>query len=267
MIIDFHTHTFPDKIAKTSIAKLSGLGNIKAYGEATESDLIRKMDKSKIDISVSLNIATKVTQVETINRYCASNTNKRIIFFGTMHQDYENIEEEIDFLARNGIKGIKMHPEFQTFFPSDKKMFRLYQKLCEHNMVIVFHSGKEEFVKNDYNYSSPEQFSIIHKQFPDLKMVLAHFGGHSSFEECKKYIFGKNIFVDTSYELDGTNSFLIDELLNYHSENMIVYGSDYPWRDPCSYIELIKKHRLSPEIKSKILYENGAKLLGLSETL
>lgn len=261
MIIDFHTHIFPDSIAEYAINKLSAMGGIKAHGLATEDDLERKMNESGVDYSVILSIATKTEQVEVINRYNISRKNPKLVFFGAMHQDYPDYEREIDFIYRNGIRGIKMHPEFQNFLPSDKKLFPLYKALSDRNMIILFHSGKEEFVKKEYYNSHPEQFSIVHETFPDLKMILAHLGGHDMIEEAVKYILGKNIYVDISYDLSEKNLSLLNTLLKYHNEDLILYGSDWPWKNLDEYLTLIKSAEISENIMKKILGINAFNLL------
>jgi len=263
LIIDFHTHTFPETIAAYALKKLTDLGKIKPFGLATEKDLSEKMLDAGIDKSVILNIATKVEQVEVINRYCINKENDSLIFFGAMHQDYANYSEEVNFLYKNGIKGIKMHPEFQGFFPSDKKLYPLYKALSDNAMIIVFHSGKEEFFEKDEYFSHPKHFAAIHEDFPDLKMVLAHFGAHGMFEEAKELIFGKKIFVDISFDLTKNNISLLNQLLQFHSEDYILYGSDWPWRDLKEYFHLVESADISKTVLSKILGDNARKLLAL----
>ena len=66
MIIDFHTHTFPEKIAAQTIAYLSEKGNTKPYREGTLSALIETQKQSGVDISVVLPVATLPKQVESV---------------------------------------------------------------------------------------------------------------------------------------------------------------------------------------------------------
>lgn len=69
MIIDFHTHIFPDKIAGATIEKLSKASDSKAYTDGTKDGLQKSMEESGVDISVVLPVATKPQQFLSINRY------------------------------------------------------------------------------------------------------------------------------------------------------------------------------------------------------
>ena len=75
MIIDFHTHAFPDKIAQTilqtliaSVQKTEGI-SAKAYTEGTLDSLKSSMAQKGVDISVVLPIATTVSQSTSINNF------------------------------------------------------------------------------------------------------------------------------------------------------------------------------------------------------
>ncbi len=101
MIIDFHTHTFPQRIAKTAIAKLEEFSKWKAVGDGTQEDLIEQMDKAGVDISVVAPVATSESQVMSINRKLI-NTD-RIITLGSMHPDFLGFEKELEFLKQNKV--------------------------------------------------------------------------------------------------------------------------------------------------------------------
>jgi len=67
MIIDFHTHIFPDKIAEATIEHLQNKANIKPYTDGTLKSLTFSMKNAGIDYSVVLPIATVPKQTESIN--------------------------------------------------------------------------------------------------------------------------------------------------------------------------------------------------------
>ncbi|MCA5964652.1 hypothetical protein LC724_36370 [Blautia sp. RD014234] len=76
MIIDFHTHIFPDKIAGATIEKLSKASDSPAYTDGTKDGLKRSMEESGVDISVVLPVVTKPQQFSSINRYAREITRK-----------------------------------------------------------------------------------------------------------------------------------------------------------------------------------------------
>jgi len=264
MVIDFHTHVFPDNLYKKAIAGMEEMSGMNTYGEGSEMGLINDLQNGIINKAVVLPVATKANQVETINRYNITKKYDNIYFLGAMHPDYTDFEKELKFLKDNGINGIKMHPEFQNFFASDKKFYPMYETLLSLDMFIIFHSGYEEFVKHEVECSTPSIFAKVHKDFPNLKIVLAHCGGHSEFDIVKEHICGKNIYVDLSYDLAGSISEKdIYELLNLHSEDFIIYGSDYPWQPLNDYYKYFDRLNIPSSKKEKIEYKNAVKLLGV----
>ncbi len=262
MIIDFHTHVFPDNLYKKAISGMEEMSGMKAFGEGSEAGLAHELKNGTINRAVVLPVATKAAQVETINRYNITKKYDNIYFLGAMHPDYTNFEGELKFLNDNGIRGIKMHPEFQGFFASDKKFYPLYETLVSLDMFVVFHSGYEEFVKHEIECSTPSIFAKVHDDFPDLKMVLAHCGGHSEFEIVREHICGKNIYVDLAFDLAGSISEKdLKELLNTHSEDFILYGSDYPWQPLNEYYKYFDRFNVESSKRDKIEYKNALKLL------
>ena len=76
MIIDFHTHAFPDQIAERAVGKLAAIANLEPQHDGTVSDLLRKMEKSGVDASVILNIATNPKQMTNVNNFAIDTLEK-----------------------------------------------------------------------------------------------------------------------------------------------------------------------------------------------
>ena len=98
MIIDFHTHIFPDKIAENSVNILASKTNFKPYYLGDKNGLISMLNNSGVDIAVALPVVTNVKQFDSVNEY-AKNINiefngkeKTIISFAGIHPKCENIE-------------------------------------------------------------------------------------------------------------------------------------------------------------------------------
>ena len=98
-----------------------------------------------------------------------------------------------------------MHAEFQSFHPSDEFFFPMYETLEQEDLFILFHAGAETMVNSPKLFSHPREFLIIRKNFPKLKIILAHLGGHLMLEEAKSLIWGEDFFLDLSYELEPSN--------------------------------------------------------------
>ena len=112
MVIDFHTHLFPEKIAAKAIQKLEegivrtqGSAVLTANTDGTRDGLINSMNKYGVDMSIVMPIATTPTQHRTINNFAKEVTdNKRIISFGSLHPMQEDWEETLCYIAEEGFK-------------------------------------------------------------------------------------------------------------------------------------------------------------------
>ena len=94
MIIDFHTHVFPERIASATVAALEKSGNTRAFSDGTAEGLLNSMKAAGVDISINLPVLTKPTQFDTvlkfakqINESFPADSERRIISFAGMHPD------------------------------------------------------------------------------------------------------------------------------------------------------------------------------------
>ena len=106
MIIDFHTHTFPDELADRAVGTLAHSGGIHNYLDGRVDSFKESMKKAGIDYSVLLPVATKPNQCDTINTLAlkTNETSKTtgLISFGAVHPACENFREILNWLSKNG---------------------------------------------------------------------------------------------------------------------------------------------------------------------
>jgi predicted TIM-barrel fold metal-dependent hydrolase len=232
MIIDCHTHIFPDNIAPKVLEMNEEKLGLKPYGTGTLNGVMSYMDEAGVTSIVVLSVAPLARFVKVTNEWLLSLASPRVILFGTVTPDYEDWNEEIRRLKVGGAKGIKINSLFQDIIPDDPLMYPIYEKLIEEEMFIFFHSGKGEGEsKQDSPRSSPKQLRKVHDDLPNLKMIVAHFGGYDMLNEARKYLVGQDVFLDTSYfptikDLDPEE---VADLIRTHGAEHILYGTDYPW--------------------------------------
>lgn len=260
MIIDFHTHMFPDFLAESTISLLSKNAGIKPYTDGTLNDTIKKMDDAGIDIIVVCNIATNPKQMHNVNSFAIEqNKNERLVAFGSIHPDSDYISE-LDRLSENGIKGIKLHPEYQNFYIDDKKMQKVYEDILKRGFVLIFHAGVDYGFDAPF-HATPERTNNVLKMFEGEKVVLAHMGGFDMWEDNMKYLIGKDIYIDTSCAHAFTDKNTILGILNAHKKDKILFATDTPWNDMKSEIKATYDLGLDSEFTDMILYKNAKKLL------
>src|SRR5690554_6247226 len=128
-IIDFHTHVFPQNIAAKAVEHLANYYSLKISQSGLVDDLLRSAIAGNVDRLVVHSTATCPRQVEHVNTWIASISSDKIIGFGTIHPDFPNIRRELDRIKSLGLKGLKLHPEFQGFEIDEKRMLPIYEAI------------------------------------------------------------------------------------------------------------------------------------------
>ena len=125
MIIDFHTHVFPDRIAAKTVRALEQSGNASAHSDGTATGLLDCLRHAGADIGVNLPVLTSPGQFDSITRFAgelnsAAYSDRRIISFAGIHPDCEDVGEKLAKLKELGFLGIKIHPDYQATFIDDE---------------------------------------------------------------------------------------------------------------------------------------------------
>lgn len=265
MVIDFHTHTFPDKIAEKTIKFLSEKGNVKPCREGTLDSLKESMKKSGVDISVVLPIATTAHQVESINKLSAEENGKDGVFFaGAIHPDCENVEEILDFVKNSGLFGIKIHPDYQGVYFDDERYIHIMREAAKRNLIIVTHAGADIGYPNDVHCTPNMVLNVLNRLsgFIENKLVLAHMGGCDLPDEVLEKLVGKPVYFDTSFVLDRYTE-KCEEIIRKHGFDKILFATDSPWSDQKKFIDTVSSYGFTKEETEKIFHINAERLLNI----
>ena len=261
MIIDVHTHIFPEKLAAKAIEALSQRSGFKPYHNGTESELLEQMDKFNVDYSVVQSIATNPEHTVKVNDFAISLLKSdRFIPFGSIHPEYKDWEIELERLKTAGIKGIKLHPDYQGFYVDEKRLIPIYRKAFEMGMFILFHAGFDPYSIDDI-HCTPERVYRVMEEFDGNNVIFAHMGGEALWDDVEKYMIGKNIYIDTSFAVKLMDTKQVVRMINNHGSEKVLFGTDSPWCLQGEEIERIRQLGL-PEISEKnILGLNAERLL------
>lgn len=264
MVIDFHTHAFNEKISEKAIGKLEEIIGYKAFTRATISDNIKHFDDWGVDKAVSLSIATKPSQQKIINDWAAAQASDRIIPFGSVHPDACDVFDELERIRALGLKGIKLHPDYQEFYIDDEKMFPIYKKCAELSLIVVFHSGVD-VLSPDNVHATPDMCKRAFQAVPEMTMVLAHLGGNELWDEVLEKLAGLEgkLYFDTAIIAGTCPDELIKKIIRKHGADRILLASDCPWHKTSYEIEAIKRLGLTEKEVQMIFHKNAEKLLGL----
>jgi uncharacterized protein len=258
-IIDFHTHAFPDDLSERVIKMLEDEGGIKAHLEGNISSLLSSMDSCGIEKSVICNIATKPSQFDSILQWCKEVRSERIIPFPSFHPYDPGFKERIDEIKHAGFQGIKFHPYYQNFTIDEERLFPVYEKICDENLILVMHTGFD-FAFQRIKIADPEKIITVLKNFPLLKMVTTHLGAWEEWEEVERFLLGQPIYMEISFSLEFLNE-TVRKIISHHPADYILFGTDSPWTDQQKTLSLFRGLQLGEEKEGLILRENALKLL------
>ena len=261
MVIDFHAHIFPDKLAARAVQSTEEFYTLPVRRKGTVSDLLESGKAGdgmgKIDGFVVFSAAAVPGQVASINTYIAgvANAHPELTGFGTMHPDLPNPGEEIDRMIKLGLKGVKFHPDMQRFNIDDKRMMEIYS-LLSGRLPVIFHTGDYR-----YSWSHPSRLAKVLDTFPGLTVIAAHFGGWSIFDLALEYLKDRSCYFDISSSLPFLGNRRSKELIRVYGAERFLFGSDYPMWEPVSCLDEFLGLDLNNRERDLILYKNALGIL------
>lgn len=279
MIIDVHAHAYPDRIARKVKERMESVSGSSVENAGTPEALVESMKETGIDVSVFLPVATNPKQVGKLNaqaiRWMEEYGDRGLLSFAAVHPDTEQGKEVMRGIKNAGLKGIKLHPDYQDTYFDDIRYLRILDAAAEEGLAVLVHAGMDE-VYPDHVHCDVKRVLNVIERFEYEKLILAHMGGWQLWEDVKKYICGAPVYFDTAFSLTGTvnvehkNGFgsMLDDarfvdLVRSHGADKILFGTDTPWSSQKENLEWIRECSLDDAEKELILGENARKLLTL----
>ena len=266
MVIDFHTHIFPDKIAAKTIAHLAQVGGVKAATDGTINGLLASMERCGVDMSVILPVATRPTQFENIRNFAKSINEQypgKLLSFGGIHPDCEDYKKELDTIKAMGLPGIKLHPDYQGVMIDDIRFMRIIEYASELGLIILTHAGIDIGLPEPVHCPPKKMRKVLDDIKPE-KMVLAHLGGWSQWDEVQEYLAGENVGLDTAFIYDAISKEQFLKILEKHGSDKILFATDSPWSDMEKGIAWIRGLSLPQSVEEDIFSGNAKRLLGIN---
>ena len=264
-IIDCHCHIYPDKIAEKAAQGIGKFYNIGMQYDGKATTLYAENVKHGITHSLIFSVATKPQQTQSINNFIAEKVaSDRSSFtgLGTLHPDTEELDSDIEHIINLDLRGVKLHPDFQCVALDDKRCYNIFEK-CQGRLPVLLHTGDIR-----YDYSNPNRLKKVLKDFPNLTVIGAHFGGYSVWDDAVKNL-GEfdNFYVDCSSSLAFMSTQKAQSLVDFYGAQKILFGTDFPMWNFGEELLRFNALNLDEEQKSLIFYKNACKLFGIDQTL
>ncbi len=272
MIIDFHTHIFPEKIAAKTLDLLSVKSNEPYFSGGTAEALQEVMSQAQVDLSIALPVVTATRQFESINGFAAQvnqtcyneDTHTGILSFGGIHPDSEDYKGELRRIRDMGFAGIKLHPVYQRVAFDDIRYMRLVDYASELGLCMVVHAGYDVGFPGESFVSPAVSRRLIDTVHPE-KLVLAHMGGYDEWKEVAQELAGQNVYLDTSFSLGKMPDEEFMQLVRLHGADKVLFASDCPWMDQKEQVARFEALPLNPEEREQIAWKNASALLGFEK--
>ncbi len=271
MIIDVHSHHFPNHIAPRAIAGLIANTNhtLTSVGDGTLTNQLDHMEHDGVDKAVLCQIATKPTQFEVLMRNARAiregrlgeRAQRMIIPFLSIHPADRAYKAHLEQVAAEGFKGVKLHPYYQNFSLSDPRAFPIFEVIASLGLVVECHCGYDVGYPGRYDACGPKDIATLLKHVPNLTFIAAHLGGcagHPSHATDELRDLG--CYIDTSAL---ARNFHRDEemrLLATWPTERILFATDFPWVSYAEAIRWVKSVR-HPNDWAALFGGNAARLL------
>lgn len=183
-----------------------------------------------------------------------------------------DLRELADFLSAGLVKGLKLYPGYEPFYPHDPRLKVVYDLAEEFDVPVMIHTGDTYTPKGKVKYAHPLEVDEVAVDHRNVKLVICHLG-NPWLVDCMEVVYkNANVYADFSGLILGefTEAFedymeeQIGEVILYAGEpRKFLYGSDWPICSMKSYVEFVKQLRLPAQDLQAIMYENSRQLFRL----
>lgn len=265
MVIDFHTHVFPEKMVAGAVKTLEEKSGVPAKTNGCIDGLLASMEEAGVTRSIVLPVVTAPKQFSGINRFAASINEQysdHLTSFGGIHPDSEDYKGQLKFLKEEGFVGIKLHPDYQGVMFNDIRYKRIVDYASELDMIIQVHAGVDIGLPEPVHCTPKMALEVI-SETGAKKLVLAHLGGWKLWDEVEESLAGRDIYFDTAFIEGYIDRQQFERIVKTHGSDWVLFATDSPWSGQKETIDWINACDLDDETKEKIFYKNARKLLGI----
>jgi len=273
MIVDVHSHDFPDSIARRAMSGMCRMteGVLWPAGDGTLANHLDHMELAGVDVAVNCPIATKPGQFDVILRRALAfrdgelgeRARRMIVPFASVHPDDPDVTAHLERIAEKGIKGVKFHPYYQNFSLVEPRSVRMFEAIAALGLVVQCHAGGDVSWSDLDGMCGPREIESVMRHCPGLKFIAAHLGG------CFRRPRGETdrlldcgVYVDTSAL--HARWFCDEEMrvLRSWPTERILFGTDFPWVHYPEAIDWVRTFR-DPRDHEAVFGGNARRLLGI----
>jgi len=239
-------------------------------------DLQQHMRRNRVDVALVLT-SYKVTPGRPSTRASVEATRQLknvwvvagVSYLNLTTGDLVGLEE---FLADGSVRGLKLYPGYEPFYPADQKLDPVYALAEKFDVPVMIHSGDTYTPKGKVKYSHPIHVDDVAVDHPKVKFVICHVGNPWIRDTMEVVYKNENVYTDISGLVLGNFTDRFESFMRKQFTEMLVYGvqpskvlfgTDWPISSMESYLEFMQELPIPPADRRKIMWENAAKLFKL----
>lgn len=183
-----------------------------------------------------------------------------------------DLRELADDLRAGKVKGLKLYPGYEPFYPSDPRLRVVYDLAAEFQVPVMIHSGDTYSPRGKLKYAHPLEIDEVAVDHPNVKFVICHLG-NPWLTDCMEVVYkNANVYADISGLIIGDFTEAFEAYMSDEIEEVILYagdpkrflfGTDWPICSMKSYVEFVKRLEISADHRQLLLYENARRLFKL----
>ncbi|MDG6988166.1 MAG: amidohydrolase [Nitrososphaerota archaeon] len=278
MSIDVHVHPWTREFMKKNGPIMKACNFFKldlASLPKSAVELIDEMDEAGVSKAVILGQDTHATKNPAFRHYsirneevaslAAKSGDRLIPFAGVDPNAGRDAVRELKRSVRElGMRGLKVHSSANSVYLNDRKlMFPIYEYCQEAGLPVLVHTGTTGLGDTEIRYSKTELVDEVCSAFPDLKVVMAHFGWPWPNVAMAIALRHPNVFIDVSGWKPRYIPPEIFPYLNGILRDRFLFGTDYPMLRHKEWMEDFRttlEKRLKPGVAQKLLSGNAKRL-------
>jgi hypothetical protein len=268
MVVDTHAQLWTKEVVESMPEDM-----VKSYSKVFGKDfnisvemMIASMDSAGVDRAVVVGVDAETTfnyKVSNEAVYNAvSESDGRLIGFAGVdpHKGRIALKELERAVDEMGMKGLKLMPHLHMLNPNDEKMYPLYRLANELGIPVLFHTGTQFHAGTKIRYCKPIYIDDVAVDFPDLKLIIAHFG-YPWYEEALAVVRrNENVF----FNIAGWSPKYIPEVvvkqMNSILSDKVLFGTDFPLMTYPRVMTELEELKLKKSTYENMFYRNPKKL-------
>jgi hypothetical protein len=184
----------------------------------------------------------------------------------------DHLIELTDYVRAGKVRGLKLYPGYQPFYPNDPKWIPAYEFAAAQKIPVMIHSGDTYSPTGKLKYAHPLHVDEVAVDFKEVQFVICHIG-NPWIRDCMEVVYkNANVHADISgltlgafedrFELYMRKQ--VQDMLIYGVEpTAVLYGTDWPISSMESYIKFMEDLAIPERDKRRILAANAIELFGL----